>query len=169
MTLELAVLGTLVALIVLARVRSNRQLRQVAEERETERVPLVRPPSYIGPQTFTHSPEGTPYNREVPCLNGIPKAHLRWANLLFWNTNLDNGAGYFHNVGHRSLVLHTNLTTGELVEAIKSQTGIEGVAHENRSGSSVYRWVEFNYRTDKARELGVYPYYHFTIEVRSLY
>ena len=117
--------------------------------------PLVAPPPYIGPKFFKCSDAGVTYDEPIPYVDGVPKDQLLWAEVLFGDTLLDAGAGYFHNTGHQSLILKTKLTPKQVVDAIDYYTGYEGDARENGRAPSIYRWIEYDMNAVEAKAMGL--------------
>ena len=168
MTWELALLAllalTLGFVVAFNYIKGRRRNRQIQADKA--RKTLVSPPTYIGPITLSRMPEDSNWS----FLDSIPRGYIQWVKLLLENTALDEGAGYFYNENHGSVVLHTRLTAEELLETIKTQTGFVGEAATTISnGKVVYRWIAFSLSSEEAQEVGVHPYHRMIIEIRGLY
>jgi len=120
---------------------------------------------YSGPQVFKPA-----MGVEIPYLEGVPAGQLAWAKLLVGSLLLDEGAGYWHNTGHNSVVLQTAFTEVEIALLIeKMDTGLTCEAHSNDVGSSYYRWIAIRMDRDHPSWDDVDPYTHrFSIEVRGI-
>ena len=104
---------------------------------------LVGPAPYIGPATHTHSSMGTPYGKELPWQEATPDGHLAWAHVLLGSAPLDEGAGYFHNVGHEAVVLKTDLSPELVAASIATTSGLQGQVRRSGSYPNTYRWISY--------------------------
>ena len=163
-----ALLGLLSLGLIAVAVLANLYSRALRAKAPKPRVPpeRVKPAPYIGPRTYK-----TPHG-EYPYEESTPDGHLEWAKVLLGKLNLDEGAGYWHNVGHGAVVLQTEFTEAEIAQMlIESNPYLhaEAKGYDYNMGASHYGWVDVHMDKEHISYDAVKPYeYKFTIEVRGL-